>query len=304
MRSHVLTGLFLVVGAAAAVAIVAVWQGNEPFEPYEAAVESVPDLDALERRIERVEASMTEAVARLAELQATIGQQTPMQGSEYAATHPFGNREPAVDSSAAAIAARIPQQMMQSFASGPASLAFKLESEGFTSERANAIAARVDELMLEAMELEADQGDPRTPADSHAQRQRHIGRKLREELGDADYERYRIAEGLLTDVPITRVTPNSPAERAGLMPDDAIVSYNGARVMEFADLEELMMQGPANSQALIEIVRDGERRAVSVPTGPLGLVEPTQTELMSVQVQRLRERTREWLNSAISDRQP
>src|SRR5690606_23837797 len=109
--------------------------------------------------------------------------------------------------------------------------------------------------------------------EANAQRERYIGRVLRREIGDADYERYRIAAGLPTNVTVTAVEPDSIAERAGILPGDVIVAHDGTRVMDLSELEELIAQGPQGTNALIEVIRNGEPMQFYVPRGALGVVE-------------------------------
>ena len=63
----------------------------------------------------------------------------------------------------------------------------------------------------------------------------------------------------------------SPGSEAGLQPGDQIVSYNGARVFNVADMRELTLQGAAGEDVVIEIDREGVRMQLSVPRGPVGI---------------------------------
>lgn len=94
---------------------------------------------------------------------------------------------------------------------------------------------------------------------------------LREKIGDAEYERFLIAQGQRTNVQITSVLDGSPGSRAGLRPGDEIISYNGERTFSTMDLRNLAFSGETGENAIIEIDRDGVRMQLSIPRGPIGM---------------------------------
>ncbi len=94
---------------------------------------------------------------------------------------------------------------------------------------------------------------------------------LRVELGDADYERYLLANGRSTSVGIDRVVPNSPAQDAGLQPGDQIVRYDGERVFSMMDMAAHIMQNRSEGNVIVDIVRDGAPMQLVLPRGPLGV---------------------------------
>ncbi len=94
---------------------------------------------------------------------------------------------------------------------------------------------------------------------------------LREELGDAEYERYLTAQGEPATVGVTQVLDSSPASQAGLLPGDRIVSYDGERVFSVSDLRDLTLEGSPGEDVIIEIDRDGVRMQLSLPRGPVGI---------------------------------
>jgi S1-C subfamily serine protease len=94
---------------------------------------------------------------------------------------------------------------------------------------------------------------------------------LRNELGDADYERYLAANGRPTSIAVSTVLDSSPAQRAGLRPGDEIVSYDGKRIFSMSDLSRQTMQGQAGEQVVVDILRDGVSMQVVVPRGPIGI---------------------------------
>src|SRR5438309_3512709 len=59
-------------------------------------------------------------------------------------------------------------------------------------------------------------------------------------------------------VVVARVVPNSPAAKAGLKPDDAIVSVNGKPVKENYDLVRMVATLPLSQPVDVDVVRDGK----------------------------------------------
>jgi len=94
---------------------------------------------------------------------------------------------------------------------------------------------------------------------------------LRSRLGDAEYERFLVAQGQRTNVQVASVLDGAPGGKAGLRPGDEIISYNGERTFSMMDLRELTMGGEAGESAIIEIDREGVRMQLSIPRGPIGM---------------------------------
>ena len=119
----------------------------------------------------------------------------------------------------------------------------RLVQAGFTSERADWLRRRLDELSMEALRAryEAERSGDQS-ASANADFGPDVA--LRKELGDADYERYLQALGRSTDVAVTRVFEGSPAEQAGLLPGDRIVTYDGTRVFDFREVSPLTFGVP------------------------------------------------------------
>ncbi len=94
---------------------------------------------------------------------------------------------------------------------------------------------------------------------------------LRAELGDTAYARYLEAQGQPTAVQVTQVYAGSPGSNAGLQPGDRIVSYNGERVFNVAELRNLTLQGTPGEDVVVEIDREGVRMQLSLQRGPVGI---------------------------------
>ena len=58
---------------------------------------------------------------------------------------------------------------------------------------------------------------------------------------------------------------------AGLQPGDQIVSYDGARVFNYGDLNDQLLQGEPGESVIVDILRDGAPMQVVMPRGPIGI---------------------------------
>jgi hypothetical protein len=142
-----------------------------------------------------------------------------------------------------------------------------LTEAGFSASRADWILQRESELRMESMQARYEAtraGEPLGPGINS-------NSLLREEIGDADYERYLAASGRPTTVGVTSVFQASPALTAGLQPGDEITHYGGERVFSVFDLTRQTMQGDAGANVVVNIVRDGTPMQVVLPRGPLGI---------------------------------
>lgn len=119
---------------------------------------------------------------------------------------------------------------------------------------------------------------------------------LREELGDADYEKYRRGRGFATSVTVRNVLRNSQAALAGLRRGDEILAYNGERVFSQSDLIRASNQdirGDAAELVAVDVIRDGLRMSVYVQPGPFGVVGGGEISFERLNATRLRE-TSHW----------
>jgi S1-C subfamily serine protease/photosystem II stability/assembly factor-like uncharacterized protein len=71
---------------------------------------------------------------------------------------------------------------------------------------------------------------------------------------------------------LTQITPNSPADRAGLKVGDVIKSINGQAISGYAKIADSLKGKPAGEQLKLEIVREDKPREIEVTLGlrPLG----------------------------------
>ena len=142
----------------------------------------------------------------------------------------------------------------------------RLIAAGFAPDRAEWINRRTQELRMQTMQSQYEarrEGRP-PPADVEAT-------TLRAELGEQDYERFLTAQGRPTSVNVTGVLASSPAERAGLQSGDEIVAYDGKRVFDVGELNQLTMQGTSGESVVVDVRRNGQNVQLVLPRGPLGV---------------------------------
>jgi serine protease Do len=74
---------------------------------------------------------------------------------------------------------------------------------------------------------------------------------------------------------VVSVTPGSPAEKAGLMPNDFIVSVNGKKTADTFELLNAVTSLEPGQNATIELYRKGKKETVTVQVGSLPEQNPT-----------------------------
>ena len=94
---------------------------------------------------------------------------------------------------------------------------------------------------------------------------------LREELGDAMYDRYLYASGRPNRVIVSEVYAGSAAAIAGIKSRDIILGYALEPVYSMSDLQQATVKGQAGELVLLEVLRDDAPFTTSVPRGPLGI---------------------------------
>ncbi len=140
---------------------------------------------------------------------------------------------------------------------------------GFRPDRAQWLLQREEELEMAA--LEARYQAARDGASEAEIAELTPSALLREELGDAEYERYLEGRGRPTTINVRDVLTNSPAEAAGLVPGDEIVAYNGKRVFDMSELNELTLESQPGEAVALEVLREGQHIQVYVAGGPVGI---------------------------------
>lgn len=154
--------------------------------------------------------------------------------------------------------------------SGAEGRAERLVQAGFQPAQAEWIVQRESQLQMEALQARY-QAERTGDAMDYAESRTAASDALRNELGDVEYERYLQASGRPTSVAVSTVLESSPAQRAGLMPGDEIMSYDGKRIFSMSDLTRQTLEGQPGEQVVVDVRRDGVSMQVVVPRGPIGI---------------------------------
>ncbi|MDI1470950.1 MAG: DegQ family serine endoprotease [Thermodesulfovibrio sp.] len=98
---------------------------------------------------------------------------------------------------------------------------------------------------------------------------------------------------------ITDVHEGSPAEKAGLMRKDIIISFDGKEVEDSAHLRNLVVSTPPGKTVKLEIIRNGKVHSITATIGELPAeqkVSLSESVLAGIQVEELTTRLRNQLN--------
>ena len=141
---------------------------------------------------------------------------------------------------------------------------------GFLPSQASMIVQRESELQMESIKARYE-AEKSGDSSEYWRNRTSSSETLRKELGDADYERYLVANGRSTNVSVSSVIESSPAQSAGLQAGDEIVRYAGERVFSMTDLTRETMNGTAGENVLVDIMRNGNPMQIVMPRGPVGI---------------------------------
>lgn len=73
---------------------------------------------------------------------------------------------------------------------------------------------------------------------------------------------------------VSKIIPNSPAEKAGLQIGDIITEFNGQAIEKSADLPPMVGMTPINQEAKLTVIRQGETETIKFKVGLLPDEEP------------------------------
>ncbi|MEO1247519.1 MAG: PDZ domain-containing protein [Pseudomonadota bacterium] len=144
----------------------------------------------------------------------------------------------------------------------------RLTEGGFAVDEAERILEKRSELQWDLIQSQHEARQEGAGFDSRSL-DNNLDWRLRQDLGDAEYERYLEAMRQPTRMTVTNVYASSPASRIGLQPGDQIVAYNGQRVFSATELRAFT--NDAGGNAIVDVVRDGTQLQLSVPAGPMGV---------------------------------
>jgi hypothetical protein len=278
-RSSLLLALATVLAVAAAW-ILSPWPGarSDPAGAGGAAAGALPathqEVESLRRSLEAQAATLltlTEELALLREEVAALGSSAPpglsdARGGDAAAG--VARDAPATDAgSPVAAGPAAPGGERPSFD------AESLLAAGYPSREAERLRERWERLALDRLELndralrEGWLLEPRLQEEHRA-----LDAAFREEIGEEGYDAFLYATGQPNRVLVKEVIARSPASRAGVLPGDMIVSYDGSRTFVLRDLQLATAQGQRGELVRIEVVRDGQPLTLRVQRGPLGII--------------------------------
>ena len=66
---------------------------------------------------------------------------------------------------------------------------------------------------------------------------------------------------------IEDVVDDSPAEEAGLQPEDVVIAYNGEKVTDSDDLTDFVLEGKRGDKVTLTIIRNGKEKEIEVTLG-------------------------------------
>lgn len=151
----------------------------------------------------------------------------------------------------------------------------RLAALGMAEGRAAEIAQRVNARELDILYLRDQatrEGWLNTPRFAEAMRDvAGDPTTLREEIGDADYDRYLFATGQPNRVVVESVIPGSAAQEAGITAGDLLLQYDDRTIFSGTEVQAATVAGQAGERVAITVLRGGERIQHDVPRGPLGI---------------------------------
>ena len=95
--------------------------------------------------------------------------------------------------------------------------------------------------------------------------------QVRSTYGDETYDWFLYATNRPNRVMVEGVLGGSAAEEAGIKPGDVILSYDRERVFRPGPLVQGTLRGNLDDRVDVEVWRQGERIALTLPRGPLGV---------------------------------
>jgi hypothetical protein len=264
----------VVVGLAAGFVIAAWWGGSSLAptpDPHDSPT-TAQRLDALEQELATEALRRREIEAELARLNERIA--PPASGADPAGSDSANSRPDSSttveEPSITAARASPPVRRRPPFELDDNALVERFMAAGLTPERAQWIVARSQELRMQALQEQYDAAREGRPIDPSLAVFAPAS-TLRDELGDADYERYLQALDRPTSVYVRDVLATSPGARAGLKPGDQVVSFDGERVFDMSDINRLVLEGQPGQVVAVDVIRDGQLVQLYVPRGPIGI---------------------------------
>jgi len=149
-----------------------------------------------------------------------------------------------------------------------------LVGAGFEPAAVEQIKSIRNDLQLQRLELRdraTREGWVGTDRYREERRELRGGAKLRETLGDDEYDKLLLAEGRNNRVRVDSIIENSAADLAGLETGDIVIRYADKRVFSFRGLQRSTTEGDRDQPVAIQVQRNGELIDFVIPRGPMGV---------------------------------
>lgn len=158
-----------------------------------------------------------------------------------------------------------------------------LVAAGISTDEADKLLRRMSQQEYKRLELQNNiRRNKGAASNKYREQLRELNQNeisLRSELGDDAYDKYLFASQQNNRVKISSVMAGSPAESAGFDSNDIILSYDGQKILNWADIRRLTLEGEMGNYTNVDVLRNGERISLMVPRGTLGVqLEPVQLD--------------------------
>jgi len=158
-----------------------------------------------------------------------------------------------------------------------------LSATGMNTDEADKLLRRISQQEYQRLELQNNiRRNQGAASNTYREQLRELNKNkisLRSELGDEAYDKYLFASQQSNRVKISSVMAGSPAESSGFESSDIILSYDGQKILNWADIRRVTLEGDIGSYTNVDILRNGERMSLMVPRGTLGVqLEPVQLD--------------------------
>jgi len=80
---------------------------------------------------------------------------------------------------------------------------------------------------------------------------------------------------------ISQITPDSPADEAGLQQGDIIIAYRGKKIADVGTFRNLVAMTPPGDRESLTIIRDGKEQKIQVIIGKQSKTQKTAAEIQS-----------------------
>lgn len=145
----------------------------------------------------------------------------------------------------------------------------RLVEEGIDERDATEIVRLSEEYEMQWLQARYQARQSGQPANGNLRAE--LAQRFRENLGEENYEKYLRSVGQTTSVVIRNVLESSPAQSAGLQSGDEIISYDGRRVYNILELNQLTQLSSETGSVRVELIRNGLPVTVILPQGPIGI---------------------------------